>query len=60
MELQKKPGKYIHGGCGTIIDLPLNPKRSPQLRIPSRTECGLGKVYCTSGNPNGCAGMLCK
>ncbi len=56
MDLQKKPGKYIHGGCGAIIDLPLNPNRL----VPSRTECGLGKVYCSFGNPNGCAGQLCK
>ena len=42
MMLEKKLGKYIHGGCGTVIDLLLNPERL----IPSRTECGLAFVYC--------------
>jgi hypothetical protein len=40
--LQKKPGKYIHGGCGAIINLPLNPKHL----IPCQTECGLAFIYC--------------
>jgi hypothetical protein len=44
--LQKEPRKYLHGGCGAVIDLPLNPKRL----IPARTECGLEidflPLYC--------------
>ena len=42
MDFEKKPGKYIHGGCGTLIELPLGPRHL----MPSRTECGLGFVYC--------------
>ena len=40
--LEKKLGKYINGGCGTVIDLPPGPK----YLIPPRTECGLEFVYC--------------
>ena len=40
--LQKKPGKYIHGGCGAIIIFDLR----PGFVIAGQTECGLGKVYC--------------
>ena len=39
--LEKKPGKYIHGGCGTTI-------RLPHLNLV--TECGLEigflPLYC--------------
>ena len=46
--LQKKPGKYIHGGCGAVITFELR----PGLVIPGSTECGLGKVYCEACKTN--------
>ena len=44
--LQKKPGKYIHNGCGALIDLGPGSEET----IPPRTECGLEigflPLYC--------------
>ena len=46
--LEHKPGKYINGGCGSVITFNLR----PGLVIPARNECGLGKVYCETCKTN--------
>jgi len=50
--LVKEPGKYIHGGCGTVIT------SEPRLgyRIGESTECGLNNRLCdscTESDPSG-------
>jgi len=40
--LVKEPGKYIHGGCGTVI----TSEPRPGYLIGERTECGLNKRLC--------------
>lgn len=40
--LFKEPGKYINGGCGTVIAS----EPGPGYLIGERTECGLNKQLC--------------
>ena len=40
--LAKKPGEYLHGGCGAVI----TSEPSPGYLLGERTECGLNKRLC--------------